>query len=56
MDGSTDASNTDYELSLIMWCEPNGSDEKVHSAIGYFCIHRSVDGTAKGLLGSLLHA
>ena len=56
MDGSTDASNTDNELFLVMWCDPNGSDEKVHSALSYLCIDCPVDGTAKGLLGSLQHA
>ena len=56
MDGSTDASNTDNELFLVMWCDPNGSDEEVHSALSYLCIDCPVDGTAKGLLGSLQHA
>ena len=33
MDGSTDQSNADNELLLVLWCDPNGKDEKVHTRI-----------------------
>ena len=31
LDGSTDTGNIDDEIFLVVWCDPDGSDEKVHT-------------------------
>ena len=31
MDGSTDQSNAVNELLLVLWCDPDGVDEKIHT-------------------------
>lgn len=31
MDGSTDYSNADNELLLVLWCDPDGTDERIHT-------------------------
>ena len=31
LDGSTDRGNIDDQLFLVVWCDRNGSDEKVHT-------------------------
>ena len=36
MDGSTDVSNIDEEIFLVLWCDVDGSDEKVHSRMQFF--------------------
>ena len=35
IDGSTDKGNVDNEAVLTVWCDPNGSDEKIHTRISY---------------------
>lgn len=36
MDGSTDVSNIDEEMFLVLWCDVDGNDEKVHSRMQFF--------------------
>ena len=31
IDDSTDKSNNDNELLMVVWCDPNGTDEKIHT-------------------------
>ena len=49
LDGSTDKGNIDNELVLIMWCDINGSDEKIHTRSDYFTTVRPQSVTAEGL-------
>ncbi len=53
MDGSTDQSNTDNELLLVLWCDPNGADEKIHTRMSVLSVHKPQHVTAQGLLQSL---
>jgi len=39
MDGSTDQSNADNELLLVLWCDPDGSDEKIHTRMSYILVY-----------------
>ena len=55
MDGSTDKSNIDNKLLLVLWCDPNGTNEKVHTRMNFLSIHKTECVTAKGLLQSLKH-
>lgn len=50
MDGSIDKGNTDNELLLIVWCDTNAEDEKIHTRICYFNALRPKCVTADGLL------
>ena len=36
LDGSTDKGNIDNELMMVVWCDINAEDEKVHTRISYF--------------------
>ena len=58
MDGSTDHANVDDEMFIAVWCDSNGTDEKIHTKTTYFYVGRpsTVDDT--GLFESLnsLHA
>ena len=40
IDGSTNKGNVDNEPVLTVWCDPNGSDEKVHTRISYLSLIR----------------
>ena len=56
MDGSTDHSNADNELLLVLWCDPDGTDERMHTRMTSLSVHNKPDHvTAKGLLQSLQH-
>ncbi len=55
MDGSTDQSNTDNELFLVLWCDPNGVEKKIHTRMSFLSIHKPQRVTAEGLLQSLQH-
>lgn len=50
IDGSTDKSNNDNELLMVVWCNPNGTDEKIHTQIQFLNVDRP-----EGLLQSLKH-
>ena len=40
LDGSTDKGNIDNEVILVVWCERDGVDEKVHTRMEYFTVVR----------------
>ena len=37
-DSSTDKSNIDNELTLVLWCDLNGEDKKVHTRVSFLSI------------------
>ena len=51
MDGSTDKSNIDDELFLVLWCDVDGIDEKVHTRMR--AVARPDTVTASGLFECL---
>lgn len=53
LDGSTDTANIDNELILAVWCDRDGSDEKIHTRMEYFTVVRPQSVTAKGLFNVL---
>ena len=53
MDGSTDSASIDDELFLVVWCDANGSDQKVHTKMSFFAVARPDSVTAKGLFECL---
>ena len=53
MDGSTDSSNADNELLLVLWCDPDGEDERIHTRISYLSVYKPPHTTAEGLFQSL---
>ena len=55
-DSSTDKSNIDNELTLVLWCDLNGEDKKVHTRVSFLSIERLERATAEGLFLSLQHA
>ena len=55
IDGSTDKGNNDNELLMVVWCDPNGTDEKVHTRIQFLNVDRPITVRAEGLLQSLKH-
>ena len=49
MDGSTDTGNIDNELFLVLWCDVDGRDERVHTRMSLFTFSRPQAVTGKGL-------
>ena len=49
LDGSTDRGNIDNEVLLVVWCDPDGSDEKVHTRMDFFTVSRPQSVTARDL-------
>ena len=49
IDGSTDKGNIDNEAILVVWCEHDGLDEKVHTRMEYFTVVQPQSVTAQGL-------
>ena len=49
LDGSTDVGNVDNEVLLVVWFDPDGLDEKVHTRMDYFMVSRPQSVTAEGL-------
>ena len=49
LDGSTDKGNIDNELMMVVWCDINAEDEKVHTRISYFNVIRPESVRAEGL-------
>ena len=49
LDGSTDASNIDNEMFLAVWCDCNGSDQKVYTRMKCLIVVQQRSLTAKGL-------
>ena len=53
LDGSTDTGIIDDEAFLVVWCDHNGSDEKVHTRMSYFTVVQPQAVTARGLFEAL---
>ena len=49
MDGSTDQSSADNILLLVLRCDQNGDDEKMHTKMSFMCVHKPQDVTAEGM-------
>ena len=49
MDGSTDTGNIDNELFLVLWCDVDGRDERVHTRMSFFTVSKPEAVTGKGL-------
>ena len=49
LDGSTDASNVDNELLLVVWFDKDEFGEKVYTRSSYLCISRPLTATALGI-------
>ena len=49
MDGSTDVGNVDDEVFLVLWCDVDGKDEKVHTRMSFFAVARPESVTGSGL-------
>ena len=56
MDGSTDSGNIDDEMFLVLWCDVDGSDEKVHTRMNFFAVCRPQETTGKGLFDCMTGA
>ena len=55
-DGSTDKGNIDNEAVLTVWCDSNGTDEKIHTRISYLSLIRPKFVTGEGLFEVLVQA
>ena len=55
LDGSTDKGNIDNEAMLVVWCDLDGHDEKIHTRLSYFKLARPKHVTAEGLFEMLAH-
>ena len=40
MDGSSDKGCSDNEVVMVVWCDCNGKDEKIHTRIRFFNVTR----------------
>ena len=49
LDGSTDTANIENEIILVVWCDTNGTDEKVHTRMEFLTVVRPESATARGL-------
>ena len=49
LDGSTDTGNIDNEVLLVEWCDPDSSDEKIHTRMDFLMVSRPQSVTARGL-------
>ena len=59
LDGSTDKGNIDNELILVVWCDVNGTDKRVHTRMSFFRVSRPQSVSADGLfalIGQALQA
>ena len=54
-DGSTDSSNTENKLLLVLWCDSDAGDENIHTRMRFLSIHKPQHVNAEGLLQSLEH-
>ena len=48
IDGSTDKNNKDNELFMVVWCDPNGTDEKICTQIRFLTVDSPHSVTAEG--------
>ena len=53
MDGSTDASNTENELIMIVFCKKDDNSQEMKSCIRYVSVEALSKGDAEGLINSL---
>ena len=53
IDGSTDKANADNEVFMAVWCDTDGSDEKIHTQTSYFHVGRPSTVDAAGLFQNL---
>lgn len=53
MDGTCDNGNIDNKILLVIWCNTEASNEKVHTRMTYFIVTRPKDVTGTGLFQSL---
>ena len=53
MDGSTDASNTENELIMIVFCKKDDDAQQIMSCIRYVSVEAVLKGNAEGLIDSL---
>ena len=53
LDGSTDKTNIDNELLLVVWCDVHGMDERVHTGMDYLTVVRPESVSGEGLLSVL---
>ena len=49
LDRSTDKGNIDNEVLLAVWCDPDGTDKKVHTRMDYLMVSRPQSARANGL-------
>ena len=56
IDGSTDTGNVDNELFMVVWCDCDGADEKIHTRTTYFHVGRPSTVDAAGLFQGLRDA
>lgn len=56
VDGSTDKAAIDNELLLVVWCDINGTDERVHTRMDYLTIVRPESVSGEGLFNVLKRA
>lgn len=56
MDDSTDKANIDNQVFMAVWCDTDGTDEKVHTLTSYFHIDRPSTVDTTGLFQCLSNA
>ena len=54
IDGSTDKANIDNEIFMAVWCDTDGSDEKIHTQTSYFHVGRPSTVDVAGLFQNLI--
>ena len=50
MDGSIHTCNIHDEVFLVLWCDTDGKDEKVHTRMSFFAVARPETVTGRGLI------
>lgn len=53
LDGSTDKDNIDDEVFLVVWCDRDASDQKIHTRMAYLIAFRPQAVTGQGLFDVL---
>ena len=53
MDSTNDKGNIDDEMFLVLWCDVDGTDERVHTRMEFFAVGRPTGVTAAGLFECL---
>ena len=49
LNGSTNTGNIDNEMLLLVWCDLDGHDNKIHTRMSYFKVARPKSVTGEGL-------